>query len=187
MGQLRTVDRFDSGIQVHDKMPALMWRVLTFVNSSVVRPFTIVLDADHHATSTTDQDQKPWRTHRVDRHTPMTIPTSITFRGMAASEALRARIEERAQRLDRFAEDILSCNVVVNACERKHHRGNRYNVRASVTLRDCMIETGHTPSPDSSHEDAYLAVTHTFNALRRRVEDHVRRRRGDIKSHAVAQ
>lgn len=117
----------------------------------------------------------------------MTIPTSITFRGIAVSEALRARIEERAQRLDRFAEDILSCNVVVNACEHKHHRGNRYNVRASVTLRDCTIETGQTPSPDSSHEDAYLAVTHTFNALRRRVEDHVRRRRGDIKSHAIAQ
>jgi ribosome-associated translation inhibitor RaiA len=116
----------------------------------------------------------------------MIIPTSITFRGMAASEALRARIKERAQRLDRFAEDILSCNVVVSACEHKHHRGNRYNVRASATLRDCTIETGHTPSPDSSHEDAHLAVTHTFNALRRRVEDHVRRRRGDIKSHAIA-
>lgn len=123
----------------------------------------------------------------IDRPTLMTIPTFITFRGMTASEALRARIEERAQRLDRFAEDILSCNVVVNACEHKHHHGNRYNVRASVILRDCTIETGHTPSPDSSHEDAYLAVTHTFNALRRRVEDHVRRRRGDIKSHAVAQ
>jgi hypothetical protein len=30
-------------------------------------------------------------------------------------------------------------------------------------------------------------VTHTFNALRRRVEDHVRRRRGDIKSHSIVQ
>ncbi len=117
----------------------------------------------------------------------MAVPISITFRGMAVSEALRARIEERAQRLDRFAEDILACNVVVNACEHKHHHGNRYNVRASVTLGDCTIETGHTPSPDSSHADAYLAVTHTFNALRRRVEDHVRRRRGDVKSHATIQ
>ena len=125
--------------------------------------------------------------HHRDRHTTMNIPTSITFRGMAASEPLRARIEERAQRLDRVAEDILSCNVVVSACEHKHHRGNRYNVRASVSLRDCTIETGHTPSPDSSHEDAYLAMTHTFDALRRRIEDHVRRRRGDVKSRAIAQ
>jgi hypothetical protein len=28
-------------------------------------------------------------------------------------------------------------------------------------------------------------VTHTFDALRRRIEDHVRRRRGDIKAHAL--
>lgn len=117
----------------------------------------------------------------------MTIPISVTFRGMNMSEALRARIEECAQRLDRFAEDILACNVVVNACEHKHHHGNRYNVRASVIMRDCTIESGHTPSPDSDHVDAYLAVTHTFDALRRRVEDHVRRRRGDIKSHAISQ
>lgn len=117
----------------------------------------------------------------------MTISASITFRGMTASEALRARIEERAQRLDQFAEDILACNVVVNACEHKHHHGNRYSVRASVTLRDATIKAGHTPSLDSSHEDAYLAVTHTFDALRRRIEDHVRRRRGDIKSHAINQ
>lgn len=116
----------------------------------------------------------------------MAIRTSVTFRGMDVSEALCTKIEERAQRLNRFAEDILSCNVVVNACGHKHHHGNRYNVRASVTLRDCTIETGHTPSPDSSREDAYLAVTHTFDAMRRRIEDHVRRRRGNIKSHAIA-
>jgi ribosomal subunit interface protein len=116
----------------------------------------------------------------------MTIPTSVTFRGMTASEALRAKIEERVQRLEGFAEDILACRIVVSACEHKHQQGNRYNVRASATLRDGTIEAGHTPSPDSSHEDAYLAVTHTFDALRRRIEDHVRRRRGDVKSHAAS-
>ena len=113
----------------------------------------------------------------------MTIPTIVTFRGMDASEALRAKIEARARRLDRFAEDILACNVVVGASERKHHHGNRHNVRAAVTMRDGTIEAGHTPAPGSSHSDAYLAVTHTFDTLRRRIEDHVRRRRGDVKSH----
>jgi ribosomal subunit interface protein len=157
------------------------------VNSSAVKALMARFDPDHHEVPTMDQDEKSRRRHRIDQHTPMTIRASITFRGMAASEALRARIEEHAQRLERFAEDILACNVVVSACEHKHHHGNRYNVRASVTLRDCTIEAGHTPSPDISHEDAYLAVTQTFDALHRRVEDHVRRRRGDVKSHAANQ
>ena len=124
---------------------------------------------------------------RIDRQAAMTIPVSVTFRGMDASEALRTKIEARARRLDRFAEDILACYVVVSASERKHHQGNRYNVRASVSLRDRTLEAGHTPTPDSSHADAYLAVTHTFDTLRRRIEDHVRRRRGDVKSRAVTE
>jgi ribosomal subunit interface protein len=157
------------------------------INSSSEKRFTAAFDPDNRYASTAEQTQKTRCMRHIDRATPMDISTSITFRGMTASEALRARIEERVQRLNQFAEDILACNVVVNACEHKHHHGNRYNVRASVALRDCTIEAGHTPSPDSSHGDAYLAVTHTFDALRRRVEDHVRCRRGDIKSHAVNQ
>jgi ribosomal subunit interface protein len=115
----------------------------------------------------------------------MNIATSVTFHDMDASEALRARIEERAQRLGRFAKDILACNVVVSACEHRHHQGNRYNVRATVVMRDREIEAGRTPASDSSHEDPYVAMAHTFDALRRRVEDHVRRRRGDRKIHTV--
>ena len=119
-------------------------------------------------------------------HTAMTIPTSVTFRCMGASEALRAKIEERAQGLGRFADDILSCHVVVSACEHRHHQGNRYNVRATVMMRDRDIEAGHASVSNSSREDPYVAVAHTFDILRRRIEDHVHRRRGDGKARPAA-
>lgn len=112
------------------------------------------------------------------------LPTSITFHGMDASEALREKIEARAQRLRRFAEDIEACNVVVSASARSRQQGNRYNVRASVTMHGREIEAGHASASNPNHEDPYLAVTHTFDSLRRRIQDHVRRRRGDVKSHA---
>lgn len=112
------------------------------------------------------------------------IPVKILFDGMEASNALRARIERRAERLARFAGDITACQVTVRACERHHRHGNRYNVHARVTLHGCTIEAGHTPAPDLSHDDPYAAVTQTFDSLRRRIEDHVRRRRGDVKAHA---
>lgn len=116
----------------------------------------------------------------------MHIQTSVTFHGMDASAALRSRIETRVQRLGRFAGDIQSCTVVVSASEHRHHQGNRYNVHAAVTLRDRELETGRTPASDYSHADPYVAVAHTFDTLRRRVEDHVRRRRGDVKTHPAA-
>lgn len=113
------------------------------------------------------------------------IPIDIVFDGMDASDALRARIERRARQLARFARDVADCHVTVRACERHHRRGNRYNVHARVTLHGHTIEAGQTPTPDLSHDDPYVAVTHTFDSLRRRIEDHVRRRRGDVKAHAL--
>jgi ribosomal subunit interface protein len=116
----------------------------------------------------------------------MKIPVRVTFQGMDASEALRAKIEARAQRLQRYADDIQTCDVVVRACERRHRHGNRYNVHARVAMRDREIEAGRTPGADSDHEDPYEAAAHTFDVLRRRIEDQVRRRRGDVKSHVRA-
>lgn len=107
------------------------------------------------------------------------IPTSVSFHGMDTSEALREKIEARAQRLHRFADDIEACRVVVSASE-----GNRYKVRARVLMHGREIEAGHASVSDSNQEDPYVAVAHTFDRLRRRIEDHVRRRRGDVKFHA---
>ena len=112
------------------------------------------------------------------------IPTSVTFHGIESSEALRNIVLEHVARLERFASDIRSCRVVIESTERKRHQGNRFNVRVHLSMRGREIEAGNTPVEDSRHEDAYVAVTDTFDALRRRVEDYVRRRRGDVKSPA---
>jgi ribosomal subunit interface protein len=103
---------------------------------------------------------------------------------MDASEALRSHILDHARRLERFAGDIVACDVVVEKAEERHHQGNRFNVRASLAMRGRKIDAGHTPTADHRHEDPYVAVADTFDALRRRVEDYVRRRRGDVKTRA---
>jgi hypothetical protein len=48
MGQLQAVDRFDSEIQVHDKMPAPSWRVLMLVNSPVEKRLTLIFEPCHY-------------------------------------------------------------------------------------------------------------------------------------------
>lgn len=111
------------------------------------------------------------------------IPTSVSFHGMDTSEALREKIEARAQRLHRFADDIEACRVVVSASEGSR-QGNHYEVRACVLMHGREIEAGHASASDSNQEDPYVTVAHTFDRLRRRIEDHVRRRRGDVKFHA---
>lgn len=110
----------------------------------------------------------------------------VTFQGMEPSPALRADIEQHARRMLRFAPRMLACHVVVRLGEAHHQTGNRYFVHARATLPGGEVEAGRTATPDQTHADPYVAVRDTFDALRRQLEDFVRVKRGDVKTHASA-
>ena len=114
----------------------------------------------------------------------MPITTTVTFHGTDPSEALRTHVIQRAQRLERFASDIRSCQVVVERSERRHQNGNRFHVHGRILMRGRQIDAGSTPVADVRSVDAYVAVADMFDALRRRVEDYVRQRRNDVKTGA---
>jgi ribosomal subunit interface protein len=111
----------------------------------------------------------------------MTIPTEVTFRDMEPSEALRTAIIDRAQRLERFAGDILSCHVTVEHDAARRHQGNPYKIHARISMRGRQIDVSGASRSKSRKEDAYAVVADTFDVLRRRVEDYVRVRRADVK------
>lgn len=53
---------------------------------------------------------------------------------------------------------------------------------------DLMIPRGelvasHAPDEDPANENAHVAIDEAFDRLDRRLEDHVRRLRGDVKPH----
>ena len=114
----------------------------------------------------------------------MAFPVTVTFHGVEPSEALRNHALERAQKLERFAGDILSCHVVIASASHKRHQGHLYDVHVRLTLSGGEVEAGGHATPGGRHEDAYVAIGDAFDALRRRIEDRVRVRRGDVKSHA---
>lgn len=115
----------------------------------------------------------------------MTIPLDITFRRMDTSDALRQHIEKHAEKLERFADRILSCDVVVETVEHRHQKGNRYNVHIHLTLPGTTLDAGRTKPENHAHEDPYVAVRDAFDAMRRRLEDFVRVQRGDVKRHSL--
>jgi ribosomal subunit interface protein len=115
----------------------------------------------------------------------MKIPLQITFSNMKPSDAVRDRIGERAARLDRFHERIMSCRVVIRAPNRRQRSGKRYHVSIDLKLPGHEIAINRDPPQDQSHEDIYVAIRDAFDALVRRIEDASRERRGDIKTHPV--
>jgi ribosomal subunit interface protein len=113
----------------------------------------------------------------------MQIPLQVTFKGMDRSDAVEARVRERAQKLERFAEHITSCRVVVERATRRHHKGDVYHVRVDVTLPGRELAATRDPERGDAHEDVYVAVRDAFDAMRRQIEEAVRRRRGEQKHH----
>ena len=101
----------------------------------------------------------------------MAFESTITFRDMEPSEALRARIEQRVERLQRLHPHLSSCRVSV-ATEKLHqHQGHRFHVRIDVTAppgHDVVVD--HEPPQRQVHEDAFVAVRDAFDAMDRRIE-----------------
>jgi ribosome-associated translation inhibitor RaiA len=117
----------------------------------------------------------------------MALTTSVTFKGMPSSPALRSDIESHAEKLLKFAPRLQTCSVVVSYNEHRHQRGNQYLVHVHLTMPGGSFESGKISNTDFGHEDPYLAVRDTFDALRRQVEDHVRIQRGDVKKNQNAE
>ncbi len=113
----------------------------------------------------------------------MELPIQITFRHMDSSQTIEGKIREYAAKLDRFHDHIMSCRVVIEAPHKHHHKGNLYHVRVDVTVPGDEIVVSREPDLHHAHEDPYVALRDAFDAVRRRLEDHVRRRRGEVKRH----
>jgi len=114
----------------------------------------------------------------------MQVPIQITFRHMDPSPALEARVRQRAQELEKFFDRITACRVTVE-CQHRHHRqGNLFEISIDLMVPGREIVVGRSEGISHAHEEAHVAVRDAFDALRRRLEDHARSGRGQVKSHA---
>jgi ribosomal subunit interface protein len=113
----------------------------------------------------------------------MQIPLQITFRNMEPSAALETKIREKAGKLERYADQITRCHVVIEAPHQHQHQGKLFSVKIDITLPNKEILVTRHPQQHHAHEDIYVALRDAFDAARRQLEDYVRVRRGDVKTH----
>lgn len=111
----------------------------------------------------------------------MTNSLQITLHGVTRSDALEENIRRKAARLERFHGAITSCRIVVEQPHHHRHQGGQFVVRLNIGVPGGEIVVNH-----DHDEDVYVAVRDAFNAARRQLEDHVRRRDGGDKAHRAA-
>lgn len=114
----------------------------------------------------------------------MEYPVQITFRGLEPTDAIKTAIEERAVKLERYYDKIESCKVVIESPHKHKQKGRIYEVKIRLGVPGEDIVVTREPSQHSAHEDdLYLSINDAFKEVARRLEDHVRKRRGLVKAH----
>ncbi len=109
----------------------------------------------------------------------MQTPLQITIRDVPQSEAVEARIRQKAQKLEEFFGNITSCRVVLEVPHKHHHQGKQYNLRIDIGVpgHEIVVNRDH-------HEDVFVALRDGFDAAKRQLEEYARRSRRETKTHA---
>lgn len=113
----------------------------------------------------------------------MQLPLEIVFRDFPPSPAVEAKIRQRAEKLDQLYPRIMSCRVVVESHHKHKHNGILYHVRIDLTVPGAELVASREPHDNHAHEDVYVAIRDAFDAMRRQLEAHARRQRGEVKTH----
>ncbi|MFO1314331.1 MAG: HPF/RaiA family ribosome-associated protein [Burkholderiales bacterium] len=106
----------------------------------------------------------------------MQVPLQITMRQMPHSDALEARIRQKAGKLDQYHANITGCQVTIEEDRRHQQQGRWFNVRIVVGVPgrpEIAVNHAH-------HEDPHAAVREAFDAVYRQLEDAGRQRGRDV-------
>ncbi len=111
----------------------------------------------------------------------MKVPPRVSFHGVPVSDELEALVLEEVAKLERYHERITTCQVVVDQPHHRHAQGNLFSVHIRLGLPGGEIEVHREPPQHRAHEDFRVALRDAFDAARRRLQDFVRRQRGQTK------
>lgn len=130
---------------------------------------------------------------------PATPPVAVqtTFRHLHSSPAVVDLVTHEAGKLARYFTGIIHCHVVIAAQQKHHPHGQSYSVHVELGVPRGPIVVDHETAGDvrpqstapedrqrsAIHEDLYATIRDAFAIVRRRLEDHVRRLRGEDRSH----
>jgi ribosome-associated translation inhibitor RaiA/cold shock CspA family protein len=102
----------------------------------------------------------------------------VNVQGTTLSEPLKNRIAEKFSQLDRFYGRITGCKVSVTESRSGRRHGRLFSVRVAAALPRGTLVVNR-----QSGVTLYVAIREAFDAMRRRIQDHARVLRGQIKAH----
>jgi len=113
----------------------------------------------------------------------MKLPVQIAFHNMRRDAEIESAIRANAEWLDNYEDQIMSCRVVVDCPHLHHKEGNLYQIRIDLKVPKHELVVKRGPSQHAGYRDLDITIRDAFDEVRRQLEDHARRRRGEVKVH----
>ncbi|PHQ81419.1 MAG: ribosomal subunit interface protein [Coxiella sp. (in: Bacteria)] len=108
----------------------------------------------------------------------MQVPAQVTFRDVKHSPEVDDHINEKVAKLGQYADNIISCQVVVEFASKQKQTGNQYNVRVVVNVPGKELVSTH-----NQDENMYAAIRDAFDDMTRQLEDYAHILHGKVKHH----
>ena len=77
----------------------------------------------------------------------------------------------------------MACRVVIDRSHQHQHQGKLYRISVDLTVPGGEIVASREADQQHAHEDPYVATRDAFDAVKRRLEDYVRRNYNKVKMH----
>lgn len=103
----------------------------------------------------------------------MKIPLQISSRKLSLSSSTIEVIKHKVQKLELFFDKIIACRIMVETPHRHKNHGSLYNVTIDIS-----IPGGELVVKREANEDMLVAVRDAFEAARRQIAQHSKKRKG---------
>jgi len=107
----------------------------------------------------------------------MEVGLLITARDVELTDAIRAEITEKAEKLNKYYDRIMRCSVVLESPKRHQHEGKLYSINIYLTVPG----GGELVVKRESNKDLYVAIRDSFLTARRKLEDFAAQQRFETK------
>lgn len=118
----------------------------------------------------------------------MRVPLELTFRDVEKTDEIVTLINEKVAKLDKFANNLISCDVAVERPQRHQNVGNPYRVRIRMRIPPNQeIVIRREPSEGDMHDPLLVVIKDAFHAAERKLREANNRERGVVKLHPAQQ
>jgi ribosomal subunit interface protein len=108
----------------------------------------------------------------------------IIWQHLSPSDTIETKIRKHIVKLEKFADRLSDCRVVIEVPHRHHHQGNIHHVQINLTIPGGELVVNRQPPAQQTHEDLHVAIRDAFESAERQLKDYAQQRRGEIKTHA---